>query len=102
MPYLFGIAALHNGLAFVMGGFTGLAVRADKATRRALIFEVGIQNSGLALVILVSQLAGLGGAAAIAGAWGIWHLISGSLVAIAFNAMDRNQTRAAPGPPRPI
>jgi BASS family bile acid:Na+ symporter len=30
-----------------------------------MTFEIGIQNSGLALVILLSQLKGLGGAAAV-------------------------------------
>lgn len=89
MPYLFGIAIIHNGLAFLMGGATGFVIRADQPTRRALVFEVGIQNSGLALVILIGQLAGLGGAAAIAGVWGIWHLVSGSIVALIYNTIDR-------------
>ena len=52
-------------------------MRADKLTRRALVFEVGIQNSGLAIVILLGQFEGLGGAAAIAVTWGVWHLIAG-------------------------
>lgn len=93
MPYLFSVAAIHNGLAFVMGGLAGFAVRADKATQRALVFEVGIQNSGLAIVILIGQLAGLGGAAAIAGVWGIWHLVSGTLIVFMYRAIDRNHER---------
>jgi len=57
--------------------------------RRALTFEVGIQNSGLALIILLAQLKGLGGAAAIAAVWGVWHLIAGGLLAIFYNYFDR-------------
>lgn len=92
MFYLFSVAAIHNGLAFLMGAATGFAIRADKPTRRALVFEVGIQNSGLALVILIGQLAGLGGAAAIAGVWGIWHLVSGALVVGVYNFIDRDRS----------
>ena len=65
------------GPAFATGAVAGLLLRADSPTRRALTFEVGIQNSGLAIVILLGQFDGLGGAAAIAAVWGIWHLIAG-------------------------
>ena len=60
------------------------------ATRRALTFEIGIQNSGLALVILLSQLKGLGGAAAVAAVWGVWHLIAGGGIALMFWMYDRS------------
>jgi len=58
------------------------------ATRRALTFEIGIQNSGLALVIMLSQLRGVGGAAAIAAVWGVWHLVAGGLLALFFRRFD--------------
>jgi BASS family bile acid:Na+ symporter len=60
------------------------------STRRALTFEIGIQNSGLALVILLSQLKGLGGAAAVAAVWGVWHLIAGGGIAFMFWIYDRS------------
>ena len=59
-------------------------------TRRALTFELGIQNSGLALVILLSQLKGLGGAAAVAAIWGVWHLLAGGAIATMFWFVDRS------------
>ncbi|MGB5625327.1 MAG: hypothetical protein WBM61_06305, partial [Woeseiaceae bacterium] len=62
------------------------------ATRRALTFEVGIQNSGLALVILLSQLEGLGGAAAVAVLWGVWHLIAGGLIVGLFRTWDHQRS----------
>ncbi len=86
---LFGIAILHNTTAFLLGFSTALAVRADPPTRRSLTIEVGIQNSGLAIVILIGQLKGLGGAAAIAATWGLWHLVAGASIVILLRTLDR-------------
>jgi len=88
LPLLGGIVVLHNALAFVTGALAGRMLSRLSATRRALTFEIGIQNSGLALVILLSQLKGLGGAAAIAAVWGVWHLIAGGLLAVFFRQLD--------------
>ena len=88
LPLLGGIVVLHNALAFATGALAGRALSCLSATRRALTFEIGIQNSGLALVILLSQLKGLGGAAAIAAVWGVWHLIAGGLLAVFFRQLD--------------
>ena len=54
-----------------------------------MTMEVGIQNSGLAIVILIAQLEGVGGAAAMAAVWGVWHLIGGSLIVVGLRAIDR-------------
>ncbi|NNC78459.1 MAG: bile acid:sodium symporter family protein [Woeseiaceae bacterium] len=89
LPYLFVVAVLHNTAAFALGGTVGLLLRAPGDVRRALMFEVGIQNSGLALVILVGQLQGLGGAAAIAAVWGIWHLVAGSIIVGVLRFLDK-------------
>ena len=91
---LIGIAVVHNGLAFLTGASAGLVLAQTAAVRRALTFEIGIQNSGLALIILLAQLKGLGGAAAIAAVWGVWHLVAGSMLALAFNLYDSGSLRA--------
>ncbi len=83
-----GVVLLHNAIAFATGALTGFALSRRSATRRALTFEIGIQNSGLALVILVSQLKGLGGAAAVAVFWGVWHLIAGGMIVGLFRFLD--------------
>ena len=88
LPLLGGIVVLHNAVAFATGALAGKALSRLSPTRRALTFEIGIQNSGLALVILLSQLKGLGGAAAIAAVWGVWHLIAGGLLAVFFRQLD--------------
>ncbi|MDJ0938450.1 MAG: bile acid:sodium symporter [Woeseiaceae bacterium] len=89
LPLLGTVTVLHNASAFLLGGVVGALTRAEGGIRRALTFEVGIQNSGLALVILVGQLKGLGGAAAIAAVWGVWHLVAGSIIVAVFRAIDR-------------
>ena len=73
----------------MLGAAVGWMLRADRAVRRALTFEVGIQNSGLAIVILIAQLQGLGGAAAIAAVWGIWHLVAGGFMVFALKQYDK-------------
>ncbi len=86
------IVLLHNAVAFATGAVAGLVLSRRTATRRALTFEVGIQNSGLALVILLSQLEGLGGAAAVAVLWGVWHLIAGGLIVGLFRTWDHQRS----------
>lgn len=92
---LAGITVMHNTAAFATGAIVGFIVSRQSAVRRAITFEVGIQNSGLALIILLAQLKGVGGAAAIAAVWGVWHLIAGGLLAIAYNYFDRRRKRVA-------
>ncbi|MEE9348012.1 MAG: bile acid:sodium symporter [Robiginitomaculum sp.] len=88
------LVIIHNGCALALGYGTGLLTRADIATRRALTFEVGIQNSGLGLMILLTQMQGFGGAFAIIGAWGIWHIIAGTAMVAAFRLADKKTKRA--------
>ena len=88
-----GIVVMHNAVAFATGAAAGRLLSKDVAVRRALTFEIGIQNSGLALVILLGQLQGLGGAAAIAAVWGVWHLIAGGIIVQVFRMKDRKSGR---------
>ena len=91
LPLIAPIAIFHNACAFLVGAISGRLLGADGASRRALTFEIGIQNSGLAIVILLAQLEGLGGAAAIAAAWGVWHLIAGGTIVVFFRSLDRRK-----------
>jgi len=85
---LLPVTILHNASAFALGALAAYFVRTSKPRQRTLVFEVGIQNSGLALVILLSQLEGIGGATAIAAIWGIWHLIGGGALVYWFRHRD--------------
>jgi BASS family bile acid:Na+ symporter len=90
LPLLASVVVVHNSVAFLTGAAAGMVLSRTAATRRAMTFEIGIQNSGLALVILLSQLKGLGGAAAVAAVWGVWHLIAGGGIALMFWIYDRS------------
>ncbi|MGI9232321.1 MAG: bile acid:sodium symporter family protein [Woeseiaceae bacterium] len=85
------VVLVHNSAAFATGALAGYVLSRRPATRKALTFEIGIQNSGLALVILLSQLQGLGAAAAVAVFWGLWHLIAGSFVVGLFRFLERGK-----------
>jgi len=85
---IFFIVLPHNILAFTLGNLAGRAIKTDTASRRALTIEVGIQNTGLGMVILLTQFSGIGGASAVAGLWGLWHLIGGCSLAIFWRWRD--------------
>jgi len=76
------VVALHNATALAAGYFAGWIARLPEADRRAISVEVGIQNSGLGLVLIFDFFAGLGGMAVVAAFWGMWHIIAG--LALAF------------------
>jgi len=88
---LLSVTVVHNAAAFATGATAAWLLTGRRAARRALTFEVGIQNSGLALIILLSQLQGVGGAAAVAAVWGVWHLLAGGLLAGVYNVLDRKR-----------
>lgn len=68
---------VHNALALTTGYWTAAAFGLPVRDRRAVSFEVGIQNSGLGLILVFTFFGGLGGAAIVAAWWGIWHVIAG-------------------------
>lgn len=68
---------IHNLSAFAGGWFMGKLGKLPVPERKSLIIETGIQNSGLALVIIFNFFDGLGSMALIAGWWGIWHILAG-------------------------
>ena len=72
---------LHNAIAFAIGNGAARAAGLNERDRRAVTIEVGLQNSALALILVFDFFDGLGGMAIIAAWWGIWHIISGLIVA---------------------
>jgi len=85
------ITIIHNASALGLGAITGRILRLDDKRRRALTFEVGIQNAGLGLLILLNQFDGLGGAAALTAMWSVWHLIAGGMLALAFRFRNKTE-----------
>lgn len=74
------IVLFHNGLAFITGYSAAWAVNLTKADRKSITIETGIQNSGLALVLIFDFFNGIGSMAIIAAWWGIWDIIAGFIV----------------------
>lgn len=90
--YVFFIVLLHNGCALATGYVGGRLTRVSVPDRRSLTIEIGIQNSGLGLILLFNPAifppeiwhGHYGGMLFITAWWGIWHIISGLTVAYFF------------------
>ncbi len=86
---------IHNALALNLGYWTGRLFQLSEQDNRAVSIEVGIQNSGLGLVLVFNFFNGLGGMAIIVAWWGIWHIIAGLISAYIFSRRplpDASQT----------
>ena len=91
----FFIVVLHNMFALGTGYFTARACRLPLRDRRSITIEVGIQNSGLGLVLLFNERIfdpaiwdENGGMVFITALWGVWHIISGLTVASIFRRKE--------------
>lgn len=78
---IFGLVLLHNAMAMTLGYSIGALAKLPERQRRSLTIEIGIQNSGLGLVLIFTFFNGLGGMAVIAAWWGVWHMVSGLIAA---------------------
>lgn len=79
--YVFWIVVFHNLLAFFTGFSIAKAFGLSHENARTITIETGIQNSGLGLLLIFTFFDGLGGMALLAAFWGIWHLVSGLILA---------------------
>ncbi|MBA8954494.1 bile acid:sodium symporter family protein [Actinomadura namibiensis] len=70
---------LHNGLGLLLGYVSGRVFRLGERGSRALAFEVGMQNSGLAASLAAAHFSPL--AALPAAIFSVWHNVSGALAA---------------------
>jgi Predicted Na+-dependent transporter len=83
----FWLVVAHNTLALALGAVMGWLMRLPTPDRRAVTLEVGIQNSGLGLVILFTFMPEAGGMMLITAFWGVWHLVSGLFLATVWSRM---------------
>lgn len=78
-PLLLTAVALHNLLGLLTGYYTARLLSFDHVVAKTLAIEVGMQNSGLAVLLATKHFSM---AAALPGAlFSIWHNISGSILA---------------------
>ncbi|MEP3837053.1 MAG: bile acid:sodium symporter [Algibacter sp.] len=71
----------HNILALALGFVVARGFKLSYENQKTLAIETGIQNSGLGLLLIFTFFNGLGGMAILAAFWGIWHIVSGLLIA---------------------
>jgi BASS family bile acid:Na+ symporter len=90
--YVFFLVMLHNASALGIGYLFSRLAGARVDDVRTLTIETGIQNSGLGLVLLFNKAifapeiwhGYYGGMLFITAWWGIWHIVSGLVVAYCF------------------
>jgi bile acid:Na+ symporter, BASS family len=86
------VVFIHNLLALVTGYSLSAALRLPERDRRAITFEMGIQNSGLGLILIFNFFGGLGGMAIVTAWWGIWHIVAGMTLATYWKNRDPGVT----------
>ncbi len=79
---IFLLVLLHNAAIILVGYRWAKAWKLPQSDRRSVALEMGIQNTGLGLVLLLNPNifpsdAPIGGMVLIAAWWGIWHIVSG-------------------------
>ncbi len=85
---IFVAVFLHNALGYVFGYVAGVVARFNKAKRRTVSIEVGMQNAGLATVLAARHFPLMPEAAIASAVSCVWHSVSGALLAGLFNAAD--------------
>ncbi|MCB0445555.1 MAG: bile acid:sodium symporter family protein [Gelidibacter sp.] len=82
----------HNLLAILLGFFLAKAFKLSFENQKTIAIETGIQNSGLGLLLIFTFFNGLGGMAILAAFWGVWHIISGLLLAFFWSYQPKRAT----------
>ena len=92
--YIHHVLALgisHNIIAIVLGLFIAKVFKLSFKNQKTIAIETGIQNSGLGLLLIFTFFNGLGGMAIMAAFWGIWHIISGLVLAYIWSVKSKKQ-----------
>lgn len=87
-----GLVLLHNFAALATGFSWGKIWALAPQDVRSLTIETGIQNCGLALLLILTFFQELGGMAVLAAIWGIWHLVSGLIIGSSWSRFPLNKS----------
>lgn len=90
IKYILIIVLVHNGMAYLTGYTAGTVAHLNRRDRITVTIETGIQNSGLALMLIFNPDIfpadlQIGGMAFVAAWWGVWHIISSLILAGSHN-----------------
>lgn len=83
---MFAAVILHNLLGFALGYLFARLFGMDLAKRKAVMFETGMQNSGLGAALAAAHFSPL--AAVPSALFSVWHNLSGSALATWFARRD--------------
>lgn len=86
----------QNLLALGVGYGTGRLCRLSEAGTRAMTFELGVRNTGLAVVLALGFFADLGGVVFVAALWGLWDVLTGLALATWWRRRTPAEAVAAP------
>jgi BASS family bile acid:Na+ symporter len=75
------LVVLHNAVLILVGFYFAKWTGLNYEDQKTLGIEIGIQNSGLGLLLVFSFFEGLGGMALLVAFWAIWDIVSGLLIA---------------------
>lgn len=82
------IGISHNMLAILLGFMVAKLFGLSFKDQKTIAIETGIQNSGLGLLLIFTFFNGLGGMAILVAFWGIWHIVSGLVLAFYWSSKD--------------
>jgi BASS family bile acid:Na+ symporter len=89
------LVVMQNAFGLGLGYAASVLMKLPVADRRAVIVESGMQNSGLALGIIAAQFGSDLAMLAVAGLWGIWHIVSGGALALLWRTLDGRSLKVA-------
>ena len=93
------VVFIHNLMALVTGYGLSTLIGLPERDRRAITFEMGIQNSGLGLILIFNFFNGLGGMAIVTAWWGVWHIVAGMTLATYWKSRPPKASPSTTGAP---
>lgn len=92
--WIFIVVFLHNSLGYITGYLAGLLFKMNKAKKRTISIEVGMQNAGLATNLASNFFLATYPLAVVPCAISCaWHSISGTILAGLFNQFDKRANK---------
>ncbi len=82
------VIILHNSLGLTIGYTAARLLGMDAKKARTISIEVGMQNSGLGVVLAKTHFGLL--AALPSALFSVWHNVSGSLLALSWSRYEKN------------
>ena len=93
--WTFAVVLCHNSLGYLLGWTAGRLARFNRAKKRTISIEVGMQNAGLATVLAATFFAAQPLAVLPCAISCAWHSISGTILAGLFAARDRRYSSSS-------